>query len=79
MLATWVERARAGRLRPAALGGRAERDLSVETFGRRWVQLVNRDTPAPDGGAGTRAQAALIRSRLQSDNLYPLLTSSPVP
>lgn len=79
MLATWVERARAGRLRPAALGGRAERDLSVETFGRRWVQLVNRDTPAPDGGAGTRAQAALIRSKLQSDNLYPLLTSSPVP
>jgi glycosyltransferase involved in cell wall biosynthesis len=74
-LLPWAVRAASGRLERAALGRRAQIDLSVATFGRRLFRLLNRATPRTDSGAGPRAQAELIRSKLKSTNLYPLLAA----
>jgi glycosyltransferase involved in cell wall biosynthesis len=74
-LVSLASRAASGRLEPAELGRGAEVGLSVATFGRRLLRLIDREVPRRDSGAGRRTQADLIMGKLKSTNLYPLLAA----
>lgn len=76
-LETWRKRAMAGRLEVSPWPSSAERWLGGRAYARRFLEFIPSSLQkAPRAGASQAALTELLRRKLRSENLYPLLWNS---